>query len=89
LAAPLPPTAAVRNCNIVDTVGIKVGRHSMIGWYDMPHTEPLHVAERYRPINSEAAKDGFARDAKEHNVAHGMRHPNDLGKYLEADKPDF
>jgi hypothetical protein len=89
LAAPLPPTAAVRNCNIVDTVGIKVGRYSMVDWYGTPHTELLHVTKRYRLTNFEAAKDGFARDAKEHNVAHGIRHPNDLGKYLEADKPNF
>ena len=68
---------------VVDTVGIKIGRYSMVDWYGTPHTEALHVVERYRLLNSEAAKDGFARDAKEHNVAQGMRNPNDRGKYLQ------
>ena len=68
---------------VVDTVGIKIGRYSMVDWYGTPHTEALHVVERYRLLNSEAAKDGFARDAKEHNVAQGMRNPNDRGTYLQ------
>src|SRR5258708_16423585 len=68
---------------VVDTVGIKVGRYSMVDWYGTPHTEALHVVERYRLLDSEAAKDGFARDAKQHNVAQGMRNPNGRGKYLQ------
>src|SRR5438046_6581304 len=65
---------------VVDTVGIKVGRYSMVDWYGTPHTEALHVVERYRLLDSEAAKDGFARDAKDHNLTQGMRNPNDRGK---------
>jgi hypothetical protein len=68
---------------VVDTLGIKVGRYSMVDWYGTPHTEALHVVERYRLLDPEAAKDGFARDAKQHNVAQGMRTPNDQGKYLQ------
>ena len=68
---------------VVDTQGIKVGRYSMVDWYGTPHTQALHVIERYRLLDSEAAKDGFARDAKQHNVAQGMRDPNDQGKYLQ------
>ncbi|HLQ94530.1 MAG TPA: hypothetical protein VK148_31305 [Xanthobacteraceae bacterium] len=68
---------------VIDTVGIKVGRYSMVDWYGTPHTEALHVVERYRLIDPEAAKDGFARDAKQHNVAQGMRNPNKRGKYLQ------
>src|SRR2546426_373445 len=64
-----------------------VKRHGELGLNGIgdpnPHTEALHVVERYRLLNSEAAKDGFARDAKEHNVAPGMRTPNDRGKYLQ------
>jgi hypothetical protein len=63
-------------------VGIKVGRYSMVDWYGTPHTEALHVVERYRMLDSEAAKEGFERDAKQHNVAQGM-HPNYRGKYLQ------
>jgi hypothetical protein len=68
---------------VVDTLGIKLGRYSMVDWYGTPHTEALHVVERYRLLDSEAAKDGFARDAKQHNVAQGMRDANDQGKYLQ------
>src|SRR6266436_85150 len=68
---------------VIDTVGIKVARFSMIDWYGTPHTEALHVVERYRMLDPEAAKEGFARDAKQHNVAQGMRNPNSRGKYLQ------
>jgi len=68
---------------VVDTVGMKVGKYSMVDWYGTPHTEALHVVERYRLLDPEAAKDGFARDAKQHNVADGMRETNSHGKYLQ------
>jgi len=68
---------------IIDTVGIKIGRYSMVDWYGTPHTKALHVVERYRLLDSEAAKDGFERDAKQHNIAQGMRNPNHGGKYLQ------
>ncbi len=68
---------------VVDTVGIKVGRYSMVDWYGTPHTEALHVVERYRMLDPAAAKEGFERDAKQHNVAQGMRDPNARGKYLQ------
>ena len=68
---------------VVDTVGMKVGKYSMVDWYGTPHTEALHVIERYRLLDPEAAKDGFARDAKQHNVADGMRNPSPQGKYLQ------
>ncbi len=68
---------------VIDTVGIKVGRYSMVDWYGTPHTEALHVVERYRMLDPEAAKEGFERDAKQHNVAQGMRDPNPQGKYLQ------
>jgi hypothetical protein len=66
------------------SVAIKSGRYSMVDWYGTPHTEALHVIERYRLLDHEAAKDGFARDAKEHNVAQGMRNANHRGKYPAA-----
>jgi hypothetical protein len=67
---------------VIDTVGFKVGRYSMIDWYGTPHTEALHVVERYRLLDPEAAKEGFDRDAKQHNVAMGGK-PNSQGKYLQ------
>jgi len=68
---------------VIDTVGMKVGPYSMVDWYGTPHTEALHVVERYRMLDYEAAKDGFERDAKQHNVAPGMPIPNASGKYLQ------
>ena len=68
---------------VIDTVGMKVGRYSMVDWYGTPHTEALHVVERYQLLDREAAKDGFERDAKQHNVADGMRNASSRGKYLQ------
>jgi hypothetical protein len=68
---------------VIDTVGIKVGRYAMVDWYGTPHTEALHVTERYRLLDADAAKEGFARDDKEHNAAQGMRTPNRHGQYLQ------
>jgi hypothetical protein len=67
---------------VIDTVGFKIGRYSMVDWYGTPHTEALHVVERYRLLGAEAAKEGFARDAKQHNVAMGAK-ANPQGKYLQ------
>jgi hypothetical protein len=68
---------------VIDTVGIKIGPFAMVDWYGTPHTEALHVVERYRLLNYEAAKEGFERDAKERVVADGMRNANHGGKYLQ------
>ena len=37
----------------------------MVDWYGTPHTQALHVVERYRLMDYEAAKEGLERDAKE------------------------
>jgi hypothetical protein len=50
---------------VIDTVGFKVGPFSMVDHYGTPHTEALHVVERYRLLDYEAAKEALARDAKE------------------------
>jgi hypothetical protein len=50
---------------VIDTVGFKVGPFSMVDHYGTPHTGALHVVERYRLVDYEAAKDDLARDAKE------------------------
>ena len=49
---------------VVDTVGVKVGRFSMIDWFGTPFTEALHVVERYQPLDYEATTEAIARDAK-------------------------
>jgi hypothetical protein len=68
---------------VIDTVGMKIGPYSMVDWYGTPHTEALHVVERYRMLDYAAAKEGFERDAKEHNVPDGMPDANAQGKYLQ------
>ena len=66
---------------VIDTVGIKVGPFAAVDWYGTPHTEALHVIERYRLIEYEAAKDGWERDTKENWRAQPQ--PNYRGKYLQ------
>jgi len=68
---------------VIDTVGIKIGPFAMLDWFGTPHTAALHVVERYRMIDYAAAKEGFERDAKENQVALGVRDQNYQGKYLQ------
>jgi hypothetical protein len=42
---------------VIDTVGVKIGPFAMIDMFGTPHTEALHVVERYRLIDSETAKE--------------------------------
>jgi hypothetical protein len=75
---------------VIDTVGIKVGPFAMLDWYGTPHTEALHVMERYRLIDYEAAKEAEERGARE-NVylpasASGLvRNPGYKGKGLQLE----
>jgi len=53
------------NTLLIDTVGIKTGPFAMIDMYGTPYTKALHVVERYRLLDYEAAKEGLERNAKE------------------------
>jgi hypothetical protein len=66
---------------VVVTVGIKVGPFAAVDWYGTPHTAALHVVERYRLVDYEAARDGWERDVKENWRAQPA--PNYAGKYLQ------
>jgi hypothetical protein len=73
---------------VIDTVRIKVGPFSMVDRYGTPHTEALHVVERYRLLDYEAAKEGLARDAKENlqtstNDAGWAVDPDYRGEHLQ------
>jgi hypothetical protein len=46
---------------VIDTVGVKVGPFAMVDMYGTPHTEALHVVERYWLLDYEAAKEAEAR----------------------------
>ena len=70
---------------VIDTIGMKMGPYSMVDWYGTPRTEALHVIERYRLLDYGTAKDGFERDAKQHNVPDGMPVANASGKYLQLE----
>jgi hypothetical protein len=52
------------NTLVIDTIGIKIGPFSMIDWYGTPYTEALHVVERYRFIDNEAAKEAEERGVR-------------------------
>ncbi len=49
---------------VIDTVGLKSGPYSMLDMYGTPYSKALHVVERYRLLDYEAAKAGIERDAK-------------------------
>jgi len=76
---------------VIDTVGVKTDRpFAMVDWYGTPYTEALHVVERYRPLDYEAAKEGLERNAKENlrlppfAIPAGVDwDPNYKGKYLQ------
>ena len=50
---------------VVDTVGVKVGAYPMVDRLGTPYTEALHVVERYRLIDYEAAKEAEDRAERE------------------------
>jgi hypothetical protein len=50
---------------VIDTVGIKVGPFAMVDMYGTPHTEALHVVERYRLLDYEATMEAEERGERE------------------------
>jgi hypothetical protein len=52
---------------VIDTVGIKVGPFAMVDMYGTPHGPALHVVERYRLVDYDAARDAMERNAKENS----------------------
>jgi hypothetical protein len=50
---------------VIDTVGMKIGPFAMVDLYGTPFTEALHVVERYRLLDYEAAKAAEERGEKE------------------------
>ena len=56
---------------VIDTVGIKIGPFAMVDMYGTPHSEALHVVERYRLVPFAEAKDALDRNAKENSRTPG------------------
>lgn len=50
---------------VIDTVGVRIGPFPMVDWYGTPYSQSLHVVERYRLLDYEAAKEGLERDTRE------------------------
>lgn len=50
---------------VIDTVGIKVGPFAIVDMYGTPHTDALHVVERYRLLDSQATNQAEDRGEKE------------------------
>jgi hypothetical protein len=72
---------------VIDTVGVKTDRPlAMLDMYGTPYTRALHVVERYRLLDYEAARERLERDAKESLVIPNtsmQRDPAYRGKYLK------
>jgi hypothetical protein len=49
---------------VIDTVGVKIGPFAMMDMYGTPHSPALHVVERYRLLDNEAAKEAEERGQK-------------------------
>ena len=54
---------------VIDTVGIKATPISALDWYGTPHSDALHVIERYRLIDQEAAKAAAQRHDHQYRTA--------------------
>jgi len=67
---------------VIDTVGVKIGPFAMADMYGTPHTQALHVVERYRLISHEAAKEAQERAAK-YNFR--VPEPSDFGWSTDPD----
>jgi hypothetical protein len=72
---------------VIDTIGVRTDRPlAMVDWYGTPYSEALHVVERYRLLDYEAAKEGLERDEKENFRITNTSMQRDLnyrGKYLQ------
>jgi hypothetical protein len=74
---------------VIDTVGIKAGPLSMLDWLGTPHSSALHVIERYRLIDGEAAKRAVELHEKGGRIAPELAYgvspdPDSKGKGLRV-----
>ena len=54
---------------VIDTVGIKIGPHTMVDRYGTPLSETMHVIERYRLIAGTAAMEAAELHMKQNGAA--------------------
>ena len=75
---------------VIDTIGIRTGPYTMVDQFGTPHTDKLHLVERYRLVNYEAANRILERGAKENattlrNDSGVLPDLNSRGKNLQLD----
>jgi hypothetical protein len=75
---------------VIDTVGVRIGPFAMVDMYGTPHSPALHVVERYRLLDYEAAKEAEERGEKGNFRLQGSdpgiaRDPNYKGKGLHLE----
>ena len=75
---------------VIDTVGIKTGPYTMVDQFGTPHTDKLHVVERYRLIDHDTAMQALEFGAKENasflgNDSGVMVDMNDKGPHMRLD----
>jgi hypothetical protein len=68
---------------VIDTVGIKIGPFAMVDVFGTPHTEALHVLERYRLIDYAEAKEAWERNENFRIPDAPEPDPADKGKGLQ------
>jgi hypothetical protein len=64
---------------VIDTIGIKPGPNAAVDAFGTPHSDALHVVERYHLVDYESAKDGQDRAEKEYG------HPTTAPVYVDFD----
>jgi hypothetical protein len=74
---------------LIDTVGVRIGPFAMLDMYGTPHGPALHVVERYRLLDYEAAKQAEERGQRELSRFGGdpgfRRNPDYKGKGLQLE----
>jgi hypothetical protein len=75
---------------VIDTIGIRTGPYTMVDQFGTPHTDKLHLVERYRLVDYEAANRILERGAKENattlrNDSGVLPDLNSTGKNLQLD----
>ena len=69
---------------VIDTVGVKSGPFAMLDFYGTPSKAALHVVERYRLIDYEAAKEALEWGARENGQGRGAVDYDYKGKGLQV-----
>ena len=70
---------------VVDTVGFKVGPLSMVDRYGTPHSDKLHLIERFRLIDARAARLAVQRDERVNVRGRAVDVDQGYGKGIKVD----